>query len=173
MEYLVIEGYKDAAENFIAETGGTSPVDLDSIEDRMRIRALLQAGDVASAIAQINEIDPLLLELNPRLFFALKQQQLIELVRGGRVEEALLFSQEELAQKGLEHPELLPELETTMSLFAFDFAAGTLLNSQSQPSESRLPSLLHLLAWAQDKLSEKAEFPKITNIFTGEFTSPP
>ncbi|OMJ13262.1 Glucose-induced degradation protein 8-like protein [Smittium culicis] len=201
MEYLVIEGYKDAAEQFIDETGVNTPINLDYINERMQIKYLVLDGQISAAIEQINEINPLLLETDHVLFFKLKQQQLIELIRSGKIDEALEFSQEELALKGIENPELLPELENTMSLFAFDLAGcgsgdpaatsnlpdeiaalidykhrqavasdlnSALLSSQSQPSESRLPSLLHLLVWAQDKLDEKAEFPKITNIFSGE-----
>lgn len=51
---------------------------------------------------------------------------MIELIRAGLVNEALAFAAEELAPRGEEHPDLLPELERTMALLAFDVpkAAG-------------------------------------------------
>lgn len=58
MDYLVIEGYKDAAQRFSAETGMSPQVDLESIENRMIIRSAIQRGDVEDAIGRVNELDP-------------------------------------------------------------------------------------------------------------------
>ena len=58
MDYLVIEGFKSAAEEFSREAGLASPVDLDSIESRMNIREALQRGDVGEAIARVNDLNP-------------------------------------------------------------------------------------------------------------------
>ena len=58
MDYLVIEGFKSAAEEFSREADLTAPVDLDSIESRMNIREALQRGDVAEAIARVNDLNP-------------------------------------------------------------------------------------------------------------------
>jgi hypothetical protein len=51
-----------------------------------------------------------ILEEESKLFFHLQQQQLIELIRAGNFEEALLFAQEYLAYKGEENETLLEEL---------------------------------------------------------------
>ena len=58
MDYLVIEGFKSAAEEFSREAGLAAPVDLDSIESRMNIREALQRGDVGEAIARVNDLNP-------------------------------------------------------------------------------------------------------------------
>lgn len=58
MDYLVIEGYKDAAERFSSESGLNPQVDLESIENRMIIRSAIQRGDVEDAIGRVNELDP-------------------------------------------------------------------------------------------------------------------
>ncbi|KAK0533598.1 hypothetical protein OC842_002928 [Tilletia horrida] len=126
MDYLVIEGYKDAAERFAAESGLSPQVDLESIENRMLIRNAIQRGDIENAIGKVNELDPEILDNNHLLFFHLQQQRLIELIRVGRVDEALLFAAEELAPRAEEHLELLPELERTMALLAFDLPAPAL-----------------------------------------------
>ena len=47
-----------------------------------------------------------ILDTNPQLFFHLQQQRLIELIRAGKVEEALEFAQEELAPRGEENVRL-------------------------------------------------------------------
>jgi glucose-induced degradation protein 8 len=51
-----------------------------------------------------------ILECNAELFFHLQQQQMIELIRDGKIVEALLFAQEYLAYKGEEGPSILDEL---------------------------------------------------------------
>lgn len=61
-----------------------------------------------------------ILDTNPLLFFHLQQQRLIELIRGGDIATALQFASEELAPRAEEHPDLLPELERTMALLAFE-----------------------------------------------------
>ena len=58
MDYLVIEGFKSAAEEFGREAGLAAPVDLESIESRMNIREALQRGDVSEAIARVNDLNP-------------------------------------------------------------------------------------------------------------------
>ena len=58
MDYLVIEGFKSAAEEFSQEANITPPVDFESIESRMNIREALQRGDVENAIALVNDLNP-------------------------------------------------------------------------------------------------------------------
>ena len=57
MDYLVIEGYKTAAEEFSKEANLAPPIDLDSIETRMSIREAVQRGEVEEAIAKVNDLD--------------------------------------------------------------------------------------------------------------------
>ncbi|KAJ2723688.1 hypothetical protein GGI07_002483 [Coemansia sp. Benny D115] len=191
MNYLIIEGYKDAAEKFSEESGLHTNVDLGSIEERMQIRFAVQSGDIKAAIERVNDLNPDLLDLDPRLYFHLQQQHLIELIRLGKCEEALEFAQEELAPHGEEHPELLRELEKTMALLAFDTGKGggelldfaqrqktanelnaALLAAHSQPKEPKLPALLQLLAWTQNQLDEKARYPRINNIVSAVLEDP-
>lgn len=179
MNYLVVEGYKDAAELFAKEAGIPVPIQLGAIEERMAIRNLIQAGEVESAIDRINRLDPDILECQPDLLFRLRLQQLIELIKEGRVQEALDFSREELAMRCEAHPHLLGLLEQAMLLLAWDnpidskselltpayrvgtanLVNGALLAAQQQEQESRLPQLLRVLDWAQQQLSERVTFP--------------
>jgi hypothetical protein len=77
-----------------------------------------------------------ILDRNPTLYFHLQQQRLIEYIRQGKIQEALLFAQEELASQGEDNvsymyqyyfdsifkfqPEFLEELEKTMALLIFE-----------------------------------------------------
>eukprot|EP00842_Homolaphlyctis_polyrhiza_P004372 jgi/Hompol1/4936/HPOL_000456-RA len=199
MNYLVIEGYKDAAEKFSKESGLVPSIDLASIEDRMNIRNAIQSGRVDDAIEKVNDLDPEILDTNPRLFFHLQQQKLIELIRAGKVDKAIEFAQEELAPRGEENasdfltPEFLEELERTMALLAFEdtFKSpvgdlldhsqrqktaselnAAILTAQCQEKDPKLPSLLKMLVWAQNQLEEKMVFPKINNLITAELEMP-
>lgn len=69
MDYLVVEGYKEAAENFARESGmlsttsgdslSSSPtMDFESIHNRMIIRNAIQSGDIVDAIERVNDFDP-------------------------------------------------------------------------------------------------------------------
>ncbi|KIP12517.1 hypothetical protein PHLGIDRAFT_260749 [Phlebiopsis gigantea 11061_1 CR5-6] len=184
MDYLVIEGFKSAAEEFSREAELAAPVDLDSIESRMNIREALQRGDVGEAIARVNDLDPEILDTNPALYFRLQQQKLIEFIRQGKIAEALEFAQVELAPRGEESPEFLAELEKTMALLAFESSPSApqsilellspaqrlktagevnaaILESLSQGKDAKLVGLLKLLCWGETMLEEKAEFPKL------------
>lgn len=184
MDYLVIEGYRSAAEEFSSEAGVIPPVDFESIESRMVIREALQRGDVEEAITRVNDLNPEILDTNPALYFRLQQQRLIELIRQSRIAEALQFAQDELAPRGEESPEFLAELERTMALLAFDSTSSpppaitdllspaqrmktagevnaAILESLSQGKEVKLVQLLRLLCWGENMLDERAEFPKV------------
>ncbi|KAI5123626.1 hypothetical protein M0805_003440 [Coniferiporia weirii] len=184
MDYLVIEGYKSAAEEFSKEADLASPIDFQGIEDRTSIREALQRGDVEEAIVRVNDLNPEILDTNPTLYFRLQQQKLIEYIRQGRINEALQFAQQELALRGEERPEFLLELERTMALLAFESTttvppaiaellspaqrlktAGELnaaiLKNFSHGKEAKLVALIKLLCWGEAMLEEKADFPKV------------
>jgi hypothetical protein len=43
------------------------------------------------------------LDTHPKIFFHLQQQKLIEFIRSGKTDEAIVFAQEELAPRGEEN----------------------------------------------------------------------
>ncbi|KAG5460440.1 MAG: hypothetical protein BJ554DRAFT_7509, partial [Olpidium bornovanus] len=90
MNYLVIEGYKNAAERFSAESGIVPMVDLASIQQRMEMRNAIQQGRIEEAIERVNDLNPevasagkrvVILDTQPQLYFHLQQQRLIEFIR--------------------------------------------------------------------------------------------
>ncbi|RKO96258.1 hypothetical protein CXG81DRAFT_850, partial [Caulochytrium protostelioides] len=183
MNYLVVEGFKDAADQFARESGTVPAVNTASIQDRMAIRQAVQAGRIDDAIAQVNDLDPEILDANTMLSFRLQQQKLIEMIREGRVADAIAYAQEELAPRGESNPACLRETEKTMALLAFEDAVhspvgyllspqqrqntaselnAAILTAQSQDRDPKLPGLLQLLFWSQDQLDERnIDYPKI------------
>ena len=190
MDYLVTEGYKDAAQQFMQDAGVNSTVNFETMSDRIKIREAMDQGKIDIVTQMVNDFDPELLDMKPTLYFHLQQQKLIELIRSKNIEEALLFAQTELAPHGEDHPEVLDELEKTMSLFAFSDPEASpfgellkpsqkhkvaselnsaILESQNQPTKTNLHTLLKILVWSQDMLSQnKVTFPKMEDISTGK-----
>jgi len=187
MNYLIIEGYKEAAEKFQKESGTSTGIDLNSISDRMAIRTAIQSGNIEEGITGVNDLNPEILDTNPVLYFHLQQQRLIELIKKGQIMEAIKFAQEELAIHGEQNSTFLDELEKTMALLAFEdhtkSPIGNLLDisqrqktaselnaailmSQCQEKDPKLPTLLKMLIWSQNQLEERAKFPRVNDLFT-------
>ena len=57
MNWLVIEGYQEAAQRFCKESGTDAGIDLDTVSDRMAIRAAIQHGDVRKAIERVQALE--------------------------------------------------------------------------------------------------------------------
>uniref|UniRef100_A0A646QDR4 GlucoseIDP8 n=2 Tax=Scolopendridae TaxID=41363 RepID=A0A646QDR4_9MYRI len=190
MNYLVTEGFKEAAEKFQMESGIKPSVDLDTLDDRIKIRDAIQNGRIQEAIAMVNKMHPELLDNDRYLFFHLQQQHLIELIRERNTEEALKFAQEQLAERGEENQEVLGELERTLALLAFEEPEkspfgdllhpshrqkvaselnAAILKMENQDSTTpKLANLLKLLLWAQDELDKKkVKYPKMTDLARG------
>nr|XP_045742042.1 glucose-induced degradation protein 8 homolog isoform X1 [Mirounga angustirostris]XP_045742043.1 glucose-induced degradation protein 8 homolog isoform X1 [Mirounga angustirostris]XP_045742044.1 glucose-induced degradation protein 8 homolog isoform X1 [Mirounga angustirostris]XP_045742045.1 glucose-induced degradation protein 8 homolog isoform X1 [Mirounga angustirostris]XP_054366163.1 glucose-induced degradation protein 8 homolog isoform X1 [Mirounga angustirostris] len=152
MNYLVTEGFKEAAEKFRMESGIEPSVDLETLDERIKIREMILKGQIQEAIALINSLHPELLDTNRYLYFHLQccvprrgcvslsafagdqQQHLIELIRQRETEAALEFAQTQLAEQGEESRECLTEMERTLALLAFD-----------NPEESPFGDLLHMM----------------------------
>lgn len=194
MNYLVTEGFKEAAEKFGLESGIKPNVELDTLDERIKIRNAIQDGKIPEAIDLINNIQPELLDNNKILYFHLLQQQTIELIRDSRIEDALEFAQNHLADKGEEDNDLLPEIECTLALLAFNEPEkspyGDLLHPgqrqrvasevnaailfmENQETTPKLAGLLKLLLWEQQELDKKkVKFPHMADIGTGTLDPP-
>merc|ERR1719383_1133537 len=120
MNYLVTEGFKDAAEKFKEESGVNPEQNLDLLDNRIKIRDSVQNGNILEAISLVNELHPPLLDNDRYLLFHLQQQHLIELIRQQKVEDALQYAAEHLAERGEEDGGVLQELERTLALLAFE-----------------------------------------------------
>lgn len=195
MDYLVTEGFKEAAEKFEQESGVSIAIELDSLDERIRIRDAIQRGDIQEATAIVNQLHPELLDNDRYLYFHLQQLHLIELIRNGQIEQALHFAQEHLSEAGESDPNVLNELERTMALLAFEEPStcpfsdllhpthrqkvASELNAAILKIENResvtpkLSSLLKLILWAQDELDKKkVKYPKMVNLSSATLESP-
>ena len=194
MNYLVTEGFKEAAEKFRTEAGVDPHQPLDALDERIMIREAVQTGNIQEAISLTNSLNPDILDSRPHLYFHLQQQQLIELIRDKHIEKALEFSQNVMAELGLENMSFLEELERTMALLAYDNPEsspfGDLLNysqrhkvaselnaaileAEHQETNSKLENILKLLLWAQSELDgKKVKYPKMVDVANGSIQEP-
>ncbi|CAG9464060.1 unnamed protein product [Pedinophyceae sp. YPF-701] len=189
MDFLVSEGYLDAAKAFSEEASVRLPQDLGDLPARTEIRSAVQNGRIADAMERVAELDSEVLEESPALRFRLHQQAFVELIRSGDADAALEYAQEFLAPQGEENEAFLEELERTVALLAFEdrdacplgslldvgqrqesarALNSALLTKQSLPGEPRLVLLLKMMLWAQKQLEEKATFPQIKDLATAQ-----
>lgn len=72
--FALTEGFKEAAEKFRMESGIEPCVDLDSLDERIKIREVILKGQIQDAIGLINSLHPELLDTNRYLYFHLQVQ---------------------------------------------------------------------------------------------------
>lgn len=58
LDYLLLEGFPDAAMEFARETGLPAEVDHEAIQERMEIQEAVEEGRVEEAVRRVNELDP-------------------------------------------------------------------------------------------------------------------
>ena len=177
---------------FKQEVGLNTEIDMQLLDEQTKVRKAVEAGDIQTAMELVNDFDPDILDTNPKLYFHLQQQQLLELIRKGQTEDALVFAQNELSARGEEHPEYLEELEQVMGLLAFDdpnqgpFAEmlhnsqrmkvaselnDAILASQNKRTTDRLSTLMKMIQWAEKELKDnQTSFPVMEDISSSTLT---
>ena len=165
-------------------------MDHELIDARIEVRRMIENGDIDDAIKKVNCINPEILETNPELFFEMKRQQLVELIKGGKLEDAIVFAQNNLSNQisrgGSENPlakKFHAEVDKTMTLLMYDDLSASpmhelvevssrqrlagkvnqaILKAQGYSSELKLAFYWQLLQYSQNQLSN-IDFPKITD----------
>lgn len=186
------EGFKEAAEKFQVESGIDTGVDLSTLDNRILIREAINNGRIQESISLVNHLHPELLDNDRYLYFHLQQLHLIELIREGKIEEALRFAQNKIAEAGETNPEVLNELERTLALLAFEkpqnspFAdlleqthrqkiaselnAAILRLEHKQNQNPRIQNVLKLILWAQAELDKRnLSYTKMTDLASASF----
>lgn len=182
INYLVSEGYHNAAEQFSKESSTELHLDT-SLQARNQIRIAIISGEIDKSIQLINDLVPNLLQSQPGLLFALRLQKLVSYIRENKISEALAYGQEVLAPTAQGNSELLNELEKALSLLAFNDVQesplseicssayklkiasevnAAILKSKGENEETTsLGQAFKVLEWTQKKLDKAVSFPKI------------
>lgn len=198
MDYLVHEGFKEAAERFSEEAGvkltSTKVETPEMMNRRIEVRHAIEEGDILRAQSSINMYYPELLDNHKELYSKIQQQHLIELIRQQRINDVLSYVHDQLSVDELRD---LGEMEKTLALLAYEQPdkspyAGLLETSHRlqlaseindiilqetsgsvEPAKPRLVTLLKLLYWTQSELEKKKiQFPKMTDLFNGTILEP-
>ncbi|KAE8716948.1 LisH and RanBPM domains containing protein isoform 2 [Hibiscus syriacus] len=186
MNFLVTEGYAEAAEKFRMESG-TEYIDLATISDCMAVKKAVQCGNVEDAIEKVNDLNPEVgswiqyIGYKPATLFPSPTAE-IDRIDSERTNRRSL---------GICSQSFLEELERTVSLLAFEDVSNcpvgelldisqrlktaselnaAILTSQSHEKDPKLPSLLKMLLWAQ--LDEKAAYPCINDLSNAALEDP-
>lgn len=72
MNYLVTEGFKEAAEKFKDEAEIKANIELNAMDSRIKIRDAIQAGKITEATSMVHQLYPELLDDDRYLFFHLQ-----------------------------------------------------------------------------------------------------
>ena len=130
MDYLVKQGYAEAAAAFQEETltepvsldyaqKSVTRVDLETMRGRDAVRQAVHEGDVLEALELARKLDSKTMEERPELTFRLKLEHLVRLIQADKVEESIAFAQEHLAPIAETDPQALEALENALTLLAF------------------------------------------------------
>ncbi|MBN3310614.1 GID8A protein, partial [Amia calva] len=108
MNYLVTEGFKEAAEKFRMESGIEPSIDLDSLDERIKIREMILKGQIQEAIALINSLHPefcliVWSEVNQAVLDYENRESTPKLAK---LLKLLLWAQNELDQKKVKYPKM-------------------------------------------------------------------
>ncbi|GLH14502.1 uncharacterized protein GBIM_18890 [Gryllus bimaculatus] len=118
MNYLVTEGFKEAAEKFQQESGVAPSMELDSMDERIRIRDAIQSGRIQEATALVNQLHPELLDNDRYLYFHLQVASELNAAilkmenrdpttpKLASLLKLIFWSQEELDKKKIKYPKM-------------------------------------------------------------------
>ena len=135
MDYFLVKGHKEAANQFRRESGVQPKIDPETIDVRREMRRNLLAGNFAQAIVDLDRFDAGVLTNNFDLRFSLQKQHAIELVRRRHMSQALEYVQKEIGPSMLlvgrgKEEEYLAQIEEVLLLFAFDKPENVLSSGQ-------------------------------------------
>nr|KAG5694183.1 hypothetical protein BaRGS_016029 [Batillaria attramentaria] len=157
MNYLVTEGFKEAAEKFRMEAGVTPPVELDALDDRIQLRSLklielIRDKDVEAALHYAQTHLSERVEENPEVMSELEKTLAL-----------LAFENPENSPFGeLLHPSQRHKVASELN--------AAILEVDATP---HIASLLKLLLWGQDELDKrKVKYPRMTDIAQGKIEDP-
>jgi len=192
LDYLLAEGYPSSAANFSKEANLRPQQDEQSTKARQLIIRYIHSGSIQAAIEALNDFEPMVLDNDSSLHFALLRLQLVELIRtcnaspGGDIAPALTFATSELAPRAPTNPEFLEDLERTMALLVFpsnnlepqlaalldphlrrqvaDRVNKAVLECENQRREAAISNLSRLRAWAEIRVKDDSLIGDVPSI---------
>eukprot|EP01071_Lankesteria_metandrocarpae_P010289 Lankesteria_metandrocarpae@DN5320_c0_g3_i1.p1 len=125
LNYFVVMGWEDVALTLMNEANVNPQIPLAAWQSRREAKEAVLDCRIADARKHLDNIDPKIMMSNVRLDFELKTFELRRIFDASGVGPALTFAQVELADCVKRHPDLLPKLEETMTLFVTNIVKET------------------------------------------------
>ncbi|SBS85991.1 RanBPM and CLTH-like protein, putative [Plasmodium ovale curtisi] len=215
MNFFCVHRMYDVAKEFQKEARVKPDMPIETVKIRYLIQNEIMNNRIEEAIQHINNLDERILKKHKDLVFFLKKQQLLKLIlsvsedrikiilssssvfvhlnahRCNNINEAITYSQQELAPHVNEKPALIGEIDDVMMLMAYqDFnnddakkliqkiekkkntlkrIDDIILNYYNVDSESTLEYIVKNVFFTQNVLSSKypCSIPKLKNLKTG------
>ncbi|CAD52502.1 hypothetical protein PFAG_05959 [Plasmodium falciparum Santa Lucia] len=191
MNYFCVHRMYDVAKEFQKESNVKPDMPINTVKIRYLIQNEIMNNKIEEAIEHINNLDKGILKKHKDLVFFLKKQQLLKLILNNNINEAIIYSQQELASYVKEKPSLINEIDDVMMLMAYqDFnneeaknliqkiekkkntlkrIDDIILNYYNVDSESTLEYMVKNVFFTQNVLSSKypCSVPKIKNLKSG------
>lgn len=187
LNYLVSEGYENAASTFASESGldlGERNSELIKVKDRVRMA--LKVKDVSQVITALNEFNSELLLNNPELGLRLHLVTFCDLVQKEKFDDALEFIREK-AEPFLEAGQYVDLIDEHMMLLVCKDIAkspsahllsesrlldlNTRINKElNERMDAELIVLMKLTKWMETRLNQKHKVPQLTNFAKLQFS---
>ncbi|SBS87949.1 RanBPM and CLTH-like protein, putative, partial [Plasmodium malariae] len=115
MNYFCVHRMYDVAKEFQKEANVKPDMPIDTVKIRYLIQSEIMNNKIEEAIEHINNLDEGILKKHKDLVFFLKKQQLLKLILNSNINEAIMYSQQELApyvnEKSEEAKKLIQKIE--------------------------------------------------------------
>ncbi|SCO93689.1 RanBPM and CLTH-like protein, putative [Plasmodium malariae] len=193
MNYFCVHRMYDVAKEFQKEANVKPDMPIDTVKIRYLIQSEIMNNKIEEAIEHINNLDEGILKKHKDLVFFLKKQQLLKLILNSNINEAIMYSQQELAPYVNEKPSLISEIDDVMMLMAYqDFNSeeakkliqkiekkkntlkridDIILSYYNVDNESTLEYIVKNVSFTQNVLSSKVQdvqiIPNLKNLKTG------
>jgi len=185
--YLLTEGFKDAAIIFSKEAEVPLGTGLTNMDERIKIRTAVQQGNIDEAMKMVTTLNPEVLDNNSELCFHLQQLVLLEFIREGNLVEGLKYAQKHLADRVRFDAGMRTQLERTMGLIGFndphqspfrdllspnhrlkvasELNAAILKAQNVDHTSPLLCELVRMMLWCQDSLKDaNIKRPEMTDL---------
>lgn len=179
LDYLVTEGFAEAAAAFAADVRAPARVEVALIDARTAAVAALRAGRAAAGAALLEASFPGILDGRPGLGFTLRVHALVEKILAKDLDGALALASP-LSEEADGDSVRTAELERALALLAYEHPEGSpfaavlspaaraavaadanaaALEAAGRSPSPRLPALLRALLASSAQLAAEATFP--------------
>ncbi|PAV81021.1 hypothetical protein WR25_01909 [Diploscapter pachys] len=177
LDYLICEGFREAAENLCEEMKLKVPEDLKVMDARVAIKDAIIEGNMEFAIDKTVELCPTLLDTNDDVRFEMRLQYLIEMIRANGLSDLdaplkyarqYIVADEKISEEQMSKVEkafallvyeniyespFAPMLDQSRRNMVANMVNCAILEALNRPPKPRMESLLKLIVWSRCQIT--------------------